>query len=320
MDHDHSYKLLFAHPKMVRDFLEAFAAAEWVSDADFSTLKRENGIYIADDLRERADDIIWSFRCGQDRVYVLLEFQSKSDRFMSVRVLTYVGLLYQDLIRRCGSRGIRTLPAILPIVLHSGEKHWSAAEDVGSLLSQAPRGLEPYRPQLRYLLIDEARYDEAELASQRNFAAMLFRLERCRQPELMKSLLGTLAEWLDGPDLDDLRRAFGAWLRAVAAARLKNDDAPTISNDLWEKPSMLAERMIEWEQQFMERGLQRGRQEGRQEGEARILACLLRKRFGELPGWVDAQLNRASLEQLESWGEQVLDAASLQDLLGSDTR
>jgi hypothetical protein len=314
MDHDHSYKLLFSNARMVRDLLEAFVAGGWVSDADFNTLERDNGTYIADDLRERADDIIWRVRCGEHLVYVLLEFQSRSDRFMAIRVLTYVGLLYQDLIRRSKSRDLPNLPAILPIVLHSGEKRWSAAEDVVSLLDSAPQGLQPYHPQLRYLLIDEGRYGEAELSSQRNFAAMLFRLERCRRPELMKSLLDTLADWLDNPDLEDLRRAFGAWLREVAAARL-SDENTQISNDVWETPSMLAERMIQWEQEFMQRGRQEGRQEGRKEGEATVLLHLLRKRFGELPEQVGARLRGASLEQLDSWLERLLAAASLEEVL-----
>jgi len=39
----------------------------------------------------------------------LLEFQSKVDRFMAVRVMTYLGLLYQDLVRRRGRRRPGTL-------------------------------------------------------------------------------------------------------------------------------------------------------------------------------------------------------------------
>ena len=33
-------------------------------------------------------------------LYLLIEFQSKVDRFMAVRMLGYVSLLYQDLIRQ----------------------------------------------------------------------------------------------------------------------------------------------------------------------------------------------------------------------------
>jgi len=90
MDHDHSYKNLFAHPEMVTDLLRGFVHEEWVAQVDFATLERVNGSYVADDLREREDDIIWRVRWGTDwlYVYLLLEFQSQVDRFMAVRIMT----------------------------------------------------------------------------------------------------------------------------------------------------------------------------------------------------------------------------------------
>jgi predicted transposase YdaD len=315
MNHDHSYKLLFAHPRMVRDLLEAFVTGEWINDADFSTLERGNGNYIADDLRERADDIIWRVRCGENVVYLLIEFQSGVDRFMAVRVLTYVGLLYQDLIRETNGRDLDELPAILPIVLHSGRKPWSAAEDVSALVSDVPRELEPYRPGLRYLLIDQPCYDDAELASRRNFAAMLFRIEGCRQRELMRQLVGTLREWLQDSELDNLGRAFAVWLGKVVFKRL-SDERACITNELWEKPAMLSETVDQWEKELREEGWQKGRQEGRQEGAHELMVLLLRKRFGELPEPIRERLRNASLEQLERWTECLLDAKSLGEVFG----
>ena len=98
-DHDHSYKLLFAHPRMVRDLLEGFIGGTWLGQLDFATLERVSENYVSDDLRSRADDIVWRVRCGERHVYLLIEFQSSIEPFMAVRVLTYVGLLYQDLLR-----------------------------------------------------------------------------------------------------------------------------------------------------------------------------------------------------------------------------
>ena len=101
MDHDHSYKLLFSHPEMVADLLRGFVLEDWVKDLDFATLERVSGGYVADDLREREDDIVWRVRFGGGwlYVYLLIEFQSSVDHFMAVRVLAYLGLLYQDIIR-----------------------------------------------------------------------------------------------------------------------------------------------------------------------------------------------------------------------------
>ena len=101
MEHDASYKLLFSHARMVEDLLRGFVHEAWVRDVDFTTLERVSDSQISDDLRSRRDDLVWRVRWGANwlYLYLLLEFQSTVDPYMAVRVLVYVGLLYQALIR-----------------------------------------------------------------------------------------------------------------------------------------------------------------------------------------------------------------------------
>ena len=127
-EHDSSYKLLFSHPEMVRDLLVGFVHEPWLAEMDLNTLEKVSGSYVADDLREREDDIIWRLRF-KDRwlyLYILLEFQSSVDTYMAVRVLTYLGLLYQDLIHQKIVSGGQKLPPVLPIVLYNGKPRWRA--------------------------------------------------------------------------------------------------------------------------------------------------------------------------------------------------
>lgn len=74
----------------------------WVEQINFSTLEKVSGSYITDELRDREDDIIWRVRWGDGWLYVYLplEFQSSEDKHMAVRIMSYLGLLYQDLIRQ----------------------------------------------------------------------------------------------------------------------------------------------------------------------------------------------------------------------------
>ena len=62
--HDSGYKLLYSHTAMVRDLLRGFVPGAWVKALDLSTLERCSGSYVTDDLRDRADDIIWRLRWG----------------------------------------------------------------------------------------------------------------------------------------------------------------------------------------------------------------------------------------------------------------
>ena len=59
-----------------------------------------------------------------------------------------------------------------------------------------------------------------------------------------------------------------------------------------------------------------GEKKGRQEGEAALPRRLLVRRFGALPAWAEECLAQASLEQLETWGDRMLDAATLAEVLG----
>ena len=59
-----------------------------------------------------------------------------------------------------------------------------------------------------------------------------------------------------------------------------------------------------------------GRDEGRKEGECRLLLRLLRARFGELPEAAIVRIEAADIGDLERWGDRVLRAQSLAEVLG----
>ncbi len=99
---------------------------------------------------------------------------------MAVRLLNYLDLLYQDLIRSRQLGRCRRLPPVMPVVLYNGRRPWTAATELADLVDPGPPELDTYRPRLRYRLIDESTYADAELATMRNLVAALFRLENSR--------------------------------------------------------------------------------------------------------------------------------------------
>jgi predicted transposase/invertase (TIGR01784 family) len=312
-EHDNGYKRLFSHPEMVADLLRGFVREDWVRDLDFSTLERVSGSYVTPELRSRESDVVWRVRWERDRwlyVYLLIEFQSTVDPFMALRVMVYVGLLYQDLVQHRQLTVAGKLPPILPLVLYNGYAPWGAARELSELIETVPGGLEQYRPQLRYCLLDEARIPDSELESLRNLAAALFRLEKSRGPEDIQRVLVALIEWLGEPDLAELRRSFTLWvMRVLLPARVPGTEIPEVT-DLQEVKSMLAERVIEWTHQWkqegLEEGLQKGLREGLREGlekgleKARgVLLRDLERRFGPLPEEVRRRVDAiASIEDL----------------------
>ena len=147
--HDPSYKLLFSHREMVADLVRGFVREDWVAALDFDTLERVRESGISHDLREREDDILWRLRWGERwlYVYLLLEFQSTVDRLMAVRLLTYVGLLYQDLAAAGEIPPGGPLPPVLPIVLYNGQAPWTARTSLADLMEpDLPEQLRPGSP------------------------------------------------------------------------------------------------------------------------------------------------------------------------------
>jgi flagellar biosynthesis/type III secretory pathway protein FliH len=66
----------------------------------------------------------------------------------------------------------------------------------------------------------------------------------------------------------------------------------------------------------IEKGIEEGMQRGVMQGEVRLIERLLKKRFGDLPAWVDRRLQMATESELATWTDAVLTADSVESVLG----
>jgi flagellar biosynthesis/type III secretory pathway protein FliH len=101
-----------------------------------------------------------------------------------------------------------------------------------------------------------------------------------------------------------------------------------VPEELLEVRNMLATRAEAWKQQWLQegrhegrlegeqRGRREGEQRGRREGEAALLIRQLERRFGALPEWARDRIATGDAVALVEWGLRVLDARSLEDVLG----
>ena len=302
-DQDASYKKLFSSPLLVRDLIKGFVPDEWLQSLDYDTLEKYPGSYVTDDLRGRADDVVWRVKVGAHWVYLylLIEFQSAVDKYMALRMMVYVGLLYQDLILAGQIPKGSKLPPILPIVLYNGARRWKAATEVSDLIAVVPGLVAQFRPQMRYLLIDEGAYADAHLASQRNLVAAIFRIEHPDQPEHIRELIQLLDVWL--ADMPELRRTFVLWLRATLMRRSNYTLHIPLIEDLKELDMAMAPQWAKWAQDF--------RQEGQHSSGVQSLQKLLTKRFSPIEPGLLAQIEVAPLNTLEIWFDRAIDAPNL---------
>ncbi len=309
---DGSYKNLFSHPEMVESLIRDFVPEDWVHDLDFSTLEKQNGSYVTDDLRQRHDDIIWRVKCKDQwfYVYLLIEFQSTVDPWMAVRIMTYVGLLYQDLIKAEVKNG-EPLPPVFPLVLYNGPGAWNARQEIAELIAPTSSVLAKYRPCLRYFLVDEGRVPREKLQGD-SPAAHLVRMERSDAPEDLRKAIRSFSDTYGGHQYLGLRRALTVWIRRVLLNRLIPQEPLPELIDLEEVEAMLAERVTEWTQKWKMEGEAKGRMEGRNA----ILSRLLSKRFGQniFDIRMQERLRNATPEELDRWAERILDAKTLEEV------
>jgi len=182
--HDAAYKSLFARRRTVEDTLSVIHVATATGDAakrdpelehlarrlDFSTLERMPASFVTEHLGRRHADMLWRIRTVDEtwfNLLVLFEFQSTVDRRMAFRTMNYAGGIWTGLgSDDLGPGGV--FPLVLPVVVHSGRRRWTAPVDMRDLLAPTHRepthrGLLGSRPRHRYLLIDLQRLDPASL-------------------------------------------------------------------------------------------------------------------------------------------------------------
>jgi hypothetical protein len=70
--------------------------------------------------------------------------------------------------------------------------------------------------------------------------------------------------------------------------------------------------------QGREEGREQGREVGREEGRRTLLRKLLQLRFGPLPENVEQRIGRAEPGELNAWEGKVLQAATLDDVIGKN--
>ena len=268
--HDEIYKKLFAFPRLVEDLLRGFVGRSWIDDIDFTTLHKLSAEYVGDDLRKRHGDVLWQVELQGRQVFllVLLEFQSRDEPWMALRILNYTGLLYEELIRN-GRAQPGSLPPVLPVVLYNGERPWRGARSMGDLIAPAPPDLAPFQPAQRYHLVDERHLPDDDLPAG-NLMSAVVRIERMRSPTDLRDVVRNLRSLLKHPDDQVLERTFTDWLDRLAT-RIAPASERAVET-LEELEMSIEERVAEWPKQW--------RREGFEAGERAMLERLARRRFG----------------------------------------
>ena len=151
----------------------------------------------------------------------------------------------------------------------------------------------------------------AELEDMQRVMAAIFCFEHTPDTAAAKRAIRNLADAIaKSPFKQRLDRVLAHWVKYRLETRMPGLNTPD-ADELTRGINMLETNIDRWEAQAIARGVQRG--------EAFLLQRQLTRRFGELSAAQQARLAAATPAQLETWGDRVLDATSLDEVFG-DTR
>jgi predicted transposase YdaD len=333
--HDALFRHVFSQPEHAAAELRHVLPPSIANAIDWTALRVVPGTWVDEELRGAHADILCSVPLAGHEVlvYVLLEHKSGADPMTPLQLLRYVLRIWQAWCRE--HPGTRTLPAVLPVVVHHGEGRWTTPTELADLLDLPPAlrdAIGPFVPNFRFALDDLTATDEAPLRA-RAMAALprlaLFCLHRIRAGGDIRAALtrwaDTMRAVLEAASGGDALAAVLSYIMQVGelpAAELReflanevDTEAESKMTNTWEQ--IKQEGRVEGLARGRVEGRVEGRAEGRTEGQIEVVIRLLTARFGALEGEHLRIIRQGSSEQLIAWAERVLHAHSADEVLGS---
>lgn len=336
--HENGLKFVLENPENIRDLLQLLDV-KLVPRIDFSKMHVVPGRFVGRDYRHLECDLVLQAPVrpsGEDThreivVYILIEHQSEPDRFMPLRVLEYVVMIYKRQLREAAQKptdpdGLRLQP-VLPIVLYTGTRSW---ERLGSLRELVALGdeLGERIPELQPLFLNVGQTSDDVLKQGGAFGALLRLIQQRRtRLEIFEKTLREVVAMLESLAQNDLERWWE--LLSYITAMIYNeretgeqdplvekvaDSAPneTFRREILIMGKTVAEDLIE---KGMAKGLQKGLQKGRQEERRRMLLRLLKNKFGKVPAATVKRIEATEqLDILDAWFDQAMAAEKLDDV------
>ena len=178
--YDKVYRYLFKVDGFAKAVVKFAFPKELYEKLNWKTVKSMKTHFVSKNLKSREADAIYEVELkNKDKIYLyfLLEFQSYVDKLMPLRLYIYIAMLYNELL--VSDRISEEVPIVLPIVLYTGDKRWTAPQRLRNLMARdILKIVKNYVPELRYVLIDKNRYSLSDLKKMRDSISGILYLEK----------------------------------------------------------------------------------------------------------------------------------------------
>ena len=250
--HDNAYKFLFKNKRIFHQLLHSFVYEDFVKEIAVNDLELVDKSFVSEEFLNRESDLIYkvNFRDKEYFIYILIEFQSKPDKSIPVRMFSYIMLLY-DLIYKQSQAG--KLPNVFPLILYNGKHDWNVPKNISRLIDKNIP--ERYIPNFEYYLISEKDVPDEILLELSNLVAGVIYLEKQDDEKKLALALEKVVEFIRKENIIDIR-VFTRWLTGMFRID-KNEPQYKKIKDIQEAKSMLSE--------VADKLIKKWKQEGREE-------------------------------------------------------
>ncbi len=264
---DSAYKYLFSNPAILCKLIHAFVEEDFSAKIQPDSLRKLDPSHLSATLQQRESDLLYEVRLdSQDNrdnqtayLYILLEFQSTAPKHMAIRLLSYISLFYERLIKE-GKNSKGKLPPVFPLVLYNGDRPWNAPRSTSELISSNEIPAK-YLPHFQYALIDEKRIPDEKIHKLHNLISAVICAEKYGRPGEWEARIPQIIEFLrdePGPEITIFRR----WIALLFGEGMNESEYNQIT-----APEEVQKMLATLADDLRAEGREEGREEGRQEGE-----------------------------------------------------
>jgi len=248
-------------------------------------------------------------------LFYVIEHQRKIEWFMAFRLLRYVIGVWDWWLSKHPET--KTLPAVIPLVLHQGDKAWDAPRSLAALMDLPPDVLTAvghYVPALDMALQDLGPASPSELAAFPGPPIVRVTLTFMRAVVDPRGDPLAALEFLQDPLKELLaqpggRSRLSVVLRHTVLARPELDVKTVVEEFERVAGSEAGEVVMSTAQELIK--------EGREDALRELLQFQLTEKFGELDQEVRGRLDEATADELQVWGKRVLKAERVEDVFVS---
>jgi hypothetical protein len=320
-------KLLLENPANVRDLL-TFLRDPWVSAIDFTAMTVERTHFVQASYAHVSLDLLFKapLRLGDAEgpksilIYLLVEHQSKPQRFLMLRLGEYLLEAYkmqkQAWDKRHTSDARLSSQPVLPIVLYTGERAWEKVERLVDVI-EAGTLFEPMIPAFKPHFLNLREASPEMLAHEGGFFGQILWLirERRAEPTTFRRTLEQVVGRLEEMSASERARwiEFLSYIVALVYHARSAEEQAELRD--------VVDRSVQTDphrKEFKKMGqtiAEMYEQQGAVRNARTTLLRLLRKRFKKVPRKMESRVKAATqLRELDEWLDKFATAVTLEDV------